>query len=153
LDHPARFVGSLAAVLALVAVVILIPTVLLPTLGVSLTVPGIASQKPEPKSTEAFLRGNKEYNAALVWDSLSDDVRNQMGSTSEAPAAFQAQMRAAQQRGYRVEDISYVGGRELPDGTSMQFYLVGFRSTSDADLEYTPFLFTLDKSGKIAKVQ
>ena len=36
-------------------------------------------------------------------------------------------MEAAKQQGIKLEEVSYVGGKALPDGTSMQFYLVGIR--------------------------
>lgn len=100
------------------------------------------------------MRGNQDYNAELVWESLADEARGAIaGGVDSAPTALQAQMQAARQRGYRLEDVSYVGGRNLPDGTSMQFYLVGYRASSQADVEYVPYLFTLNTSGKIVKVQ
>ena len=44
---------------------------------------------------------------------------------------LQQQMKAARQQGIHLDEVSYVGGKPLPDGTSMQFYLVGVRQQSD----------------------
>ncbi len=62
-------------------------------------------------------------------------------------------MEAARQQGIHLDEVSYVGGKTLPDGTSMQFYLVGVRQQSRSDVDYQPYMFTLDRDGKIAKVQ
>jgi len=31
----------------------------------------------------------------------------------------------------KLEEVSYVGGKAMPDGTSVQFYLVGIRQQAD----------------------
>ena len=66
---------------------------------------------------------------------------------------LQQQMDAAKQRGVQIAETSYIGGKSLPDGTSMQFYLVGVRQQTGASVDYQPYMFTLDHDGKIAKVQ
>ena len=63
------------------------------------------------------------------------------------------QMESAKSSGVKLEEISYIGGKALPDGTSMQFYLVGVRQQARSDIDYQPYMFTLDRDGKIAKVQ
>ena len=62
-------------------------------------------------------------------------------------------MEAAKQKGVQLAETSYIGGKALPDGTSMQFYLVGIRQQSGSSIDYQPYMFTLDRDGKIAKVQ
>jgi hypothetical protein len=62
-------------------------------------------------------------------------------------------MDAAKQKGVQITDTSYIGGKTLPDGTSMQFYLVGVRQATGSNIDYQPYMFTLDRDGKIAKVQ
>jgi hypothetical protein len=150
--RPAHFFAVVAVSLAIVAAVLLVPTFVLggtsPSLHVGLPRPGGA-----PPATEEFMRGNREYNAELVWRSFNDEARERLRTQGGSVEAIQAQMQAARERGLKVENVSYIGGRDLPDGTSMQFYLVGYRASSRADLEYVPYLFTLDRGGKIAKVQ
>ena len=62
-------------------------------------------------------------------------------------------MDSAKQKGVKLEEASYIGGKSMPDGTSMQFYLVGIRQPTRSDIDYQPYMFTLDPSGKISKVQ
>ena len=151
--RPAHFFGVAAAMLALVAAVLLVPAFVtqgpwLPRLNVELPRPA-----GEPSATEEFMRGNRDYNADLIWQSFNDEARQRLSDQGGSLESVQAQMQAAKERGLKLEEVSYIGGKELPDGTSMQFYLVGYRASSRADLEYVPYLFTLDRGGKIAKVQ
>ena len=62
-------------------------------------------------------------------------------------------MDAARQKGVQLAEMAYIGGKSLPDGTSMQFYLVGIRQQTGSNIDYQPYMFTLDRDGKIAKVQ
>lgn len=145
---PAVFFGWLVGLLALVAVVLLVP-VFAPS------VPGLAQLRPAsaPPSTEDYLRGNRDYNADLMWSSLSDDAQGRLRTQGGSLEGLQQQMEAARSHGIKLEEVAYVGGKSLPDGTSMQFYLVGIRLQQRSDIDYQPYMFTLDRDGKIAKVQ
>ena len=66
---------------------------------------------------------------------------------------LQQQMDTAKQRGVQLAETSYIGGKSLPDGTSMQYYLVGIKQQTGSNIDYQPYMFTLDRDGKIAKVQ
>ncbi len=145
---PAALFGWLAALLAIIAVILLFPLW-------SPSVPGLNQLKGSapPTATEDYLRGNRDYNADLVWSSLSSDAQNRVTNQGGSLEGLQQQMEAARQQGIHLEDVSYVGGKTLPDGTSMQFYLVGVRQQPATDLDYQPYMFTLDRDGKIAKVQ
>ena len=99
------------------------------------------------------MRGNRDYNADLVWSSLNNDAQNRLKDQGGSLEGLQQQMESARSHGIKLEDVSYVGGKTLPDGTSMQFYLVGMRQQTRSDLDYQPYMFTLDRDGKIAKVQ
>jgi hypothetical protein len=140
--------GWLAGLLVLVALVLLVP-VFAPS------VPGLAQLRGStaPLSTEDYLRGNRDYNADLVWASLNDDAQNRLRTQGGSLEGLQQQMESARTRGLKLEEVSYVGGKTLPDGTSMQFYLVGVRQQPRSDIDYQPYMFTLDRDGKIAKVQ
>lgn len=147
--RPAALFGWLAGLLAVVGLILLLP-VLAPS------VPGLSQIRgnpPPPLSTEDYLRGNREYNADLVWSSLSPDAQNRLQTQGGSLEGLQQQMEAARQQGVHLDEVSYVGGKTLPDGTSMQFYLVGVRTQARTDVDYQPYMFTLDRDGKIAKVQ
>ena len=152
--RPAALVRWGALALALVAVAILLPLLFsggagIPRLGVSL--PQVSGAKPA--AAEDFLQGNREYNAQRMWESFGDDARERLRSQGGSVEAIGRQMQAAKERGVTLEEINYVGGKDLPDGSSMQFYLVAVRQQPKADIEYIPYTFTLDRIGKIAKVQ
>ncbi len=120
--------------------------------------PGIALRMPmprsgEPEATEEFLRGNRDYNAELIWKSFSDDAKAQLQNNGGSLQTLEQQMQSAKQRGVAFEEISYIGGKDLQDGTSKEFYLVGIRPQAKGEIEYVPFMFTLDRDGKIARVQ
>ncbi len=145
---PAALVGWLAAVVLLVAVIVAVP-MLLPS------IPGMASLRgaSAPTSTEDYLRGNRDYNADLVWNSLNNDAQTRLSAGGGSLDDLRLQMDTAKQKGVKLEEVSYIGGKSLPDGTSMQFYLIGIRQPTRSDIDYQPYMFTLDHDGKIAKVQ
>jgi hypothetical protein len=146
--HPAALIGVLAAVVVVVAAVVAAPFYI----GL---VPGVSTLRSQsaPSSTEDYLHGNQSYNADLVWNSLDSDAQSRLSSQGGSRDDLQQQMDAAKQRGVQISEMSYIGGKSLPDGTSMQFYLVGVRQQAGASVDYQPYMFTLDRDGKIAKVQ
>jgi len=146
--HPAMLIASVAAIVIVVAAIVAAPLYI----G---SIPGVASlrQQTAPTSTEDYLRGNRDYNADLVWNSLDSDAQSRLTSQGGSRDDIQQQMDAAKQKGVQIAEMSYIGGKSLPDGTSMQFYLVGVRQQSGANVDYQPYMFTLDRDGKIAKVQ
>jgi hypothetical protein len=146
--HPAATVAVLAAAVIVVALVVAAPMYV----GY---VPGVASLRAQtaPGATEDYLHGNRDYNADLVWNSLDSDAQSRLTSQGGSRDDLQQQMDAAKQRGVQIAEMSYIGGKTLPDGTSMQFYLVGVRQQTGANVDYQPYMFTLDRDGKIAKVQ
>ena len=145
---PAALVGWLAGVVLLVALIVAVP-MLLPS------IPGIASLRggSAPTSTEDYLRGNRDYNADLVWNSLDNDAQTRLSAGGGSLDDLRLQMDTAKQKGVKLEETSYIGGKTMPDGTSTQFYLVGVRQPTRSDIDYQPYMFTLDRDGKIAKVQ
>ena len=146
--RPAALIGVLAVVVVVVALFVSAP------LYVGY-IPGVASLRAQtaPTATEDYLHGNRDYNADLVWNSLDSDAQTRLSSRGGSRDDIQQQMDAAKQRGVQLAEMSYIGGKSLPDGTSMQFYLVGVRQQSGANIDYQPYMFTLDRDGKIAKVQ
>jgi hypothetical protein len=146
--RPAALVGWLVVLLLIVAAVVTAPLYI----G---SIPGLGTLKTQsaPPSTESYLKGNQNYDADLVWNSLDNDAQSRLSSQGGSKDGIQQQMDAAKQRGVQIAESSYIGGKSLPDGTSMQFYLVGLRQQSGANIDYQPYMFTLDRDGKIAKVQ
>lgn len=122
-----------------------------PLPGLSLSLPGPARA---PQSTENYLKGTQSYNAELMWTSLSDEALDRYRTRGLTIQDMQRQLDLARERGTKLEQVDYVGGRPLPDGTSLQFYLVASRGPgARTETEYVTYIFTLDRSGKISKVQ
>ncbi len=145
---PAALLGWLAGLVVLVALIIAVP-MFLPS------IPGMPNLRGStaPVSTEDYLRGNRDYNADLVWNSLNNDAQTRLSAGGGSLDDLRQQMDSAKQKGVKLEETAYIGGKSLPDGTSMQFYLVGIRQPTRSDVDYQPYMFTLDPSGKISKVQ
>jgi hypothetical protein len=149
IERPAAFFGSLAVLLAAVALMLLVPV--LAPMG---ALPGIALPRGSaaPAATEDYLYGNRDYDGARMWNSLSSDAQQRLAQAGGSVDDLQRQMQAAKDRGLKLEEFSYIGGKSLPDGTSVQFYLVGVRDQQNP-IDYQPYMFTLDRTGKITKVQ
>jgi hypothetical protein len=146
--RPAAMIAVVAAAIVVVAAIVLAPLY-------APRIPGVATLRTQtaPAATEDYLRGNRDYNADLVWNSLDSDAQRRLSSQGGSRDDLQQQMDAAKQRGVQIAEMSYIGGKSLPDGSSMQFYLVGVRQQTGANVDYQPYMFTLDRDGKIAKVQ
>ncbi len=107
-----------------------------------------------PSAPEMYLKGTQNYDASLVWSAFSQEAQERFRSRGGSELDLQRQLDAARQQGSHLERFFYIGGQTLPDGRSMQFYLVVNRGNlTRGEAEYVPYVFTLDKDGKILKVQ
>jgi hypothetical protein len=146
---PAALLGWLVALVVVVGVIVAGVTYLP-------SIPALSNLRAStaPMATENYLKGNRDYNADLVWNSLDSDAQSRLTAQGGSRDGLQQQMDAAKQKGVQLTEMSYIGGKSLPDGTSMQFYLVGIRQQAgSSSVDYQPYMFTLDRDGKIAKVQ
>jgi len=147
--RPAVLLGWLVGLVVVVALIV-VATTFLPSIPVFANLRGNTA----PTATEDYLKGNRDYNADLVWNSLDTDAQSRLTAQGGSRDGLQQQMDAAKQKGVQLAEMSYIGGKALPDGTSMQFYLVGIRQQAgSSSIDYQPYMFTLDRDGKIAKVQ
>jgi hypothetical protein len=151
--HPVRFVIVLVALLAAASLALFQSG--LPALSLSLpSAPFRVGGGGAPSATENYMKGTETFNAELVWNALSDEAQGRYRSRGGSMQALQGQMDQAKQAGAQLEQVTYIGGQAFPDGTSMHFYTVLTRGPqSRTDAEPVPYVFTLDKSGKIVRVQ
>ena len=149
--HPIRGLIMLAVLLAAAAVLLFQGG--LPSLSLGLPqVPRVGRQ--EPSATENYMRGTTSFDAKLVWEALSDDAQSRYSSRGGNLQTLQSQMDQAKQAGAQLEQITYIGGQPLPDGSSLHFYTVLTRGPlAGGPTEYVPYVFTLDQTGKITRVQ
>jgi hypothetical protein len=151
--HPIRFVIVLVALAAGAA--LLIFQAGLPAVSLALpSAPFKVGSSSAPTATENYMHGTETFNADLVWSSLSDEAQGRYKSRGGSQQALQSQMDQAKQAGAELDHVTYIGGQSFPDGTSMHFYTVITRGPqSKSDAEPVPYIFTLDKAGKIVRVQ
>lgn len=149
LMHARLAVVGLLVVLLLAGGAFLLQGTRAPAFGLPLP-----NSRLEPESTEKYLLGNQTYDARLIWSSYSDEVLQRFQARGLTVEGTQQEMERRRQQGALLEQISYVGGHSLPDGTSMQFYVVAARGPlTRSELEHVSYIFTLDRAGKIIKVQ
>lgn len=147
----ARLLLGLAIALAVIAAIAgSFQLVQLPSVGLSLPGP-----KRAPEATENYLKGNQTYDADLICGSLSDELLDRLRARAgNCQEIQQRQLAFAREQGSKLEQVNYVGGYGLPDGTAYQFYVVAQRGpTSRSELEYVTYIFTLDRNGKVARIQ
>ena len=152
--HPIRFVIVLVALIAGAALVTLAGRAARRSRSSLPSPPFKVGSSGAPNATESYMKGTETFNAELVWNALSDEAQGRYRSRGGSMQALQSQMDQAKQAGAQLEQVTYIGGQAFPDGTSMHFYTVLTRGPqSRTDAEPVPYVFTLDKSGKIVRVQ
>lgn len=151
----ARLVVVVLAVLAIVGgIAALFAAGGAPGLSVSAPSLSLPGGGRAPDATESFLKGQQSANADLIWNSFSDEILTRLRGEGVSKADFQRRLEVSQQRGAKLEQINYIGGQSLPDGTSMHFYVVAQRAgpARGEGVDYVPWIFYLNRVGKIDKI-
>lgn len=111
----------------------------------------VADQPPRPAVVEHYLAAQAEYDAARMWDTMSDRFKQRMLATRNSPEQLQKELDTARNQGRRYSSATYVGGLELDGGRAAYFYvLLVDGPNGPARLPYT---FLVDQDGKITNVQ
>jgi hypothetical protein len=115
----------------------------------------LASINAEPvPAVDSYIKGLTQFDARLMWNSLSEDAINAMKSRGGSLEVLQAGLDDAKRRGARYEDITMIGNYPLADGRKYLFYVLSRRGFSGADqLEQVYFVFTVSKDGKITRIE
>ena len=123
-------------------------------LGLSFPNPGDlrARAEGEPPATAQYLKGQEVYDAHLVWDAYSARVISEAQQRGLSLDDTQRQLDRARQVGTKIEQIDYIGGYPIPNG-SMHFYIVFRSDPSRREAVQVPYVFTLDGAGKIDAVE
>lgn len=152
ITRPIRFAILIVALLAGASLVVLQTG--LPSVSLGMPSALKMGSGGQPNSTESYMRGTETFNAELVWNAYNDEAQSSYRNRGVNIQAMQNQMDQARQAGIKLEQVTYIGGQAFPDGTSMHFYTVLTRGPQPrAEPEPMWYVFTLDRSGKIAKVQ
>ena len=152
ITRPIRFAILIVALLAGASLVVLQAG--LPSVSLSMPSALKFGGGGQPTATESYMRGTETFNAELVWNAYNEEAQGAYRNRGVNVAAMQSQMDQAKQAGNKLEQVTYIGGQAFPDGTSLHFYTVLTRGPQPrAEAEPMWYVFTLDRSGKIAKVQ
>jgi hypothetical protein len=105
-------------------------------------------------SVDSYIKGLTQFDARLMWGSLSDEAIQAMRSRGGSLEALQKGLDDARQRGARYEDITMIGNYPLQDGRKYLFYVLSRRGfTGPEQLEQVYFVFTVAKDGKITRIE
>lgn len=105
-------------------------------------------------SVDSYIKGLTQFDAKLMWGSLAEEAIQAMRSRGGSLDALQAGLDDAKKRGARYEDITMIGNYPLQDGRKYLFYVLSRRGFGQPDqLEQVYFIFTVNKDGKIARIE
>lgn len=105
-------------------------------------------------AVDSYIKGLTQFDAKLMWGSLSEDAINAMKARGGSLEVLQAGLDDVKRRGARYEDITMIGNYPLTDGRKYLFYVLSRRGFSGPDqLEQVYFVFTVSKDGKITRIE
>jgi hypothetical protein len=99
---------------------------------------------------ETYLKGQREYDAALMWEAMGDEMKAQLRQAGATFEAFQEQVQQVRESGVRFGDARNAGGAPLDAGHSVHLYVVTV--TDGRQSRALPFLFRLNQANKIVSV-
>lgn len=108
---------------------------------------------PAAQSVQTFARGQTNFDAQLIWNSLSDELVQSLQAQGQEVSSIQDQLDALKDRGVRYTAVTYVGGHRTTTGEAYYLYVFSRKNGETADLESVPYVFVVDKSGKIERIE
>lgn len=139
-----------------IVALLLIALIFVSTAKVSEPGPAQAKAKnaSQPIATENYFKGQQSFDSQLIWSSLSPELIGRAEMSGATINDLQQQLDSARELGRTLEQVSYIGGYDLRDGGSMQFYVATVKSgDSLEDVDEIFYVFTLDKDGKIVSIE
>jgi hypothetical protein len=109
-----------------------------------------AASSNEPLAIQTFLRGQQEFNAALMWESISDELRTTLERNGTTAQVMQQRMDTARKNGQQYTAHQYVAQHPLGNGNIVHFYMVT-RAQGD-QIRQIPLAFTINPAGKIVGI-
>lgn len=104
-------------------------------------------------AVESYLQGMTEFDAKLMWDALNEDALRQMQSQGGSLEQLQESLDRTKQSGISYDEVAFIGGYQRRDGIRYLFYVISRRGMgAPNEVEQVWFVFTVDPSGKIAKI-
>jgi len=111
------------------------------------------STLPPSPAAEDFIKGQTTYNAALMWQSFSDDLKQQLTQHGTNQQSLQRQLDQRKQAGIRVDQVDYVGGVPTADGSRLFVYVLTIEAPNNQGVAENHYVLTVDQTDKIIKVE
>lgn len=141
-------VTILVGIIGVESFILLLPVLL--RIGTAQPNGRVESIPPAP-AVESFIKGQREYNADLIWDSFSQDLKDSMQEQGNSPTALQNQMERERSSGQHYVTFDYIGGLRTRDGNSKFFYFAEVESSDPSSSGPRPYVFTVNGDGKIVE--
>jgi hypothetical protein len=109
------------------------------------------ASESEPPSTSSYIRGLQTGDARLVWTAYSERAARDLTRRGVTQDETQKQLDQSRQNGSAIQGVQYVGAHPIPNG-SMHFYVISRAGRTRGDVAYVPYVFTLDSTGKIERI-
>ncbi len=106
-----------------------------------------------PVAVQDFIQGQREYDAEKMWNSFSPRFQAALLDNGTSKEVIQVRADNERDSGQRYGKHDYIGGVQLNDGRSMYFYMINVESPNAQRSGPMPFVFTVDKDGKIIRVE
>ena len=114
----------------------------------------VAGSSAAVPSVDSYIKGLTQFDAKLMWGSLSDEAIQAARARGGSLEALQQGLDEARQRGGRYEGVEMIGSYPLQDGRKYLFYVLSRRGfTGPEQLEQVYFVFTVAKDGKITRIE
>lgn len=120
-----------------------------PTDGITINV--ATTQPPPPPSVERYMRAQASFDAAGMWESMSDALRQRMALTGNTLEKLQRDLETARQQQRRYTAATYVGGIATDGGHGVYFYVLTMEGPNGTSR--LPYTFVVDQDGKIMNIQ
>lgn len=140
--------GFLVSVIGLLSLLLVVPRLLAGR--AEPTDPRVAALQPAP-AVEDFLRGQQTYDADLIWESFSPQLRESLEGREVTRDALAERVESERRAGRRYSAVKYIGGVELGNRQTMYFYAVDIASPQEQGT--ISFVFTVGGDGKIVSVE
>ena len=111
------------------------------------------STLPPSPATEDFIKGQTTFNAQLMWQAFSDDLKQQLTQRGTNQQSLQRQLDQRKRAGSKVDQVQYVGGVQNPDGTRLFMYSLIILAPNQQGIAENHYVLTVDQNDKIIKVE
>jgi hypothetical protein len=114
-----------------------------------------AAPVPEARvAIEAYLAGQKDYNADLMWQAMDDDLKQAWQQNGRSLQELRQQQQQYKQAGIKFGPSQHVFSTDLDDGRKVFLYIVKTSVTTPQGAvdRQVPYTFTVNKAGKIVGV-